>query len=65
MLNSGTWYLAQAANGAWRIHARLGCEMAHVRLIAELLRYPAVVTSNGNLFHLGTPSAKAISLRDN
>ena len=63
LLDSGTWYLAQAADGVWRIHARAGTHMASMRFVAELLRYPAVLTSNGNLFHLGTPPEKAATQR--
>lgn len=63
--SSGTWYLAQAADGAWRIHARSEADLAPVRVLAELSGYPAVVTTNGNLFHLGMSVARLVSLRSN
>ncbi|NPV09593.1 MAG: hypothetical protein HPY83_16740 [Anaerolineae bacterium] len=62
---NGTWYLAQAADGAWRMHARSEAELAPLRVLAELSGYPAVVTSNGNLFHLGMPAARLVNLRSN
>jgi hypothetical protein len=61
--NSGTWYLAQAADGAWRMHARMEAELSPIRVLAELSGYPAVITTNGNLFHLGTPLTRLVNLR--
>lgn len=61
--NDGTWYLAQAADGAWKIHARAETEVTSFRILAELAGYPAVITTNGNLFHLGTPLLKLIGWR--
>ncbi|MGQ9554393.1 MAG: hypothetical protein ACUVWR_09795 [Anaerolineae bacterium] len=63
--NCGTWYLAQAADGAWRIHARSQAEMASLRILAELRAYPAVLTPNGNLFHFGSSLRKLVAMRPN
>ena len=63
--NCGTWYLAQAADGAWRIHARSQAQMAGLRVLAELRAYPAVLTPGGNLFHLGSPLRKLVAMRYN
>ena len=63
--DSGTWYLRQAADGAWQIHARSHMTAMDMQLLAHLRRYPAVVTPNGNLFHLGTPLGKLRGLPRN
>jgi len=53
--SGGTWYLTQAADGVWRMHARSHAALADLEVLAQLRGYPAVITPNGNLFHLGTP----------
>ena len=63
--DGGTWYLAQAADGVWRIHARTAGEVTPRRVLDELSGYPAVVTTNGNLFYLGTSLVRLAGSADN
>ena len=63
-VDGGTWYLAQVADGAWCMRARAATEVTPRRVLAELSGYPAVVTANGNLFHLGTSLARLAASRN-
>ncbi|MHB0875928.1 MAG: hypothetical protein ACYC5O_07775 [Anaerolineae bacterium] len=61
---SGTWYLAQAADGAWQLFMRSQSDVFGLRTLVELAGYPAVVTPNGNLFHLGTSRRRLAAMRE-
>lgn len=61
--DGGTWYLAQAADGAWRLFARDQSESARARVLLELAGYPAVITPGGNLFHLGASLRRVAAMR--
>lgn len=61
----GTWYLAQAAEGAWQLFVRNQNDIVGMQAVMELLSYPAVVTPNGNLFHLGMSRRRLAALREN
>jgi hypothetical protein len=52
--SSGTWYLRQAADGAWRLHVRSHNETARLQVLLELTGYPAATTPGGNLFRFRT-----------
>jgi len=61
----GTWYLAQVAEGAWRLFARNQNDVVGMQAFTELMSYPAVITPNGNLFHLGMSPRRWVTLREN
>ncbi len=63
--DGGTWYLAQVADGAWRIQARTAGEVSPQRVLDQLSGYPAVITTNGNLFYLGTSLVRLAASPDN
>jgi len=63
--DGGTWYLAQVADGAWRIQVRSAAEVSPRRVLDHLSGYPAVVTTNGNLFYLGTSLLRLAASRAN
>ena len=61
---SGTWYLAQAADGAWQLFSRSQSDVVGLQTLIELAGYPAVLTPNGNLFHLGTSRRRLAAMRE-
>jgi hypothetical protein len=61
--HSGCWYLAQAAERAWQIHARSVAGGVRLRALAALLRYPAYVTASGELLHLQSSLRRLLRLR--
>jgi hypothetical protein len=61
---SGTWYLAQSADGAWRMFSRSQTDTIALRTLVELAGYPAVVTPGGNLFHLGSSLRRMAAMRE-
>lgn len=63
--DGGTWYMAQVADGAWRIEARSASEVSPRRVLDHLSGYPAVITTNGNLFYLGTSLVRLVAAPDN
>ncbi len=64
-VDGGTWYLAQVADGAWRIQARTAGDVSPRRVLDQLSGYPAVITTNGNLFYLGTSLVRLAASSDN
>lgn len=64
LMDGGTWYLAQAADGAWRIHACSAADVSPRRVLDHLSGYPAVITTNGNLFYLGSSVVRLVGARD-
>ena len=61
---SGTWYLAQSADGAWQLFSRSQTDTIGLRTLVELAGYPAVITPDGHLFHLGSSRHRLAAMRE-